>query len=163
MTLFKTTLILMVLALFYPIRNLAQEQTVKSSWELDTAKSDFGGIARERAAPRLLTLAINSIKFNLSRTFPALPAESEELLTDGSELIIRKPDFTVARKLSVSKDIQSYTVDSKYHMISSDGGTWDYTRKETYTIAKDKKTLLLIRVSVTPDGTETVRAIYNRR
>ncbi|WP_285008560.1 hypothetical protein [Pedobacter faecalis] len=55
------------------------------------------------------------------------------------------------------------TVNSKYHVTPEGQEPWDYTRVETYALAKDGKNLLLTRISTLPDGKqEIVKAHYDR-
>jgi hypothetical protein len=133
------------------------------SWKLDTAKSDFGGVPKERAAPVLINLLQDKSSITFDRKFQNIPSIPKETLTlDGKEIEIKQDEFTAVRTLQLSDDNLRLTVNSKYHMTPEGQEAWDYTRTETYALARDGKSMQLTRISVTPGGTDSVRAHYNR-
>jgi len=133
------------------------------SWQIDTSKSDFGELPIERAAAIKFILIQSKTDVAFDRTFHNLPVGSKETLKlDGTEFENKQSDHTVKRTLQLSEDKLTLTVNSKYHMTPEEQEPWDYTRAETYALAKDGKSILLTRISVTPGGTETVKAFYNR-
>lgn len=133
------------------------------SWNLDTAKSDFGGLPKEKASAVVINILQNRTGVTFDRTFQNVPVSSKETLgLDGKELEIKQDDFTAVRTLSLSADKMLLTVSSKYHVTREGQDPWDYTRVETYALAKDGKSMVLTRISVTPKATETVKAFYNK-
>lgn len=133
------------------------------SWKLDTAKSDFGGLPKEKASAVIINILQNKTGVTFDRTFQNVPIPSKETLSiDGKELEIKQDDFTAVRTLSLSADKMLLTVSSKYHVTREGQDPWDYTRVETYALAKDGKSMVLTRISVTPKATETVKAFYNK-
>jgi hypothetical protein len=73
------------------------------------------------------------------------------------------PGTTVSRTLAWSEDGKIITISSKYKVHQENEAAWEYTRTETYALAGDGKTLTLDRISVTPQGTEKVKAIYDKQ
>lgn len=133
------------------------------SWTLDAAKSDFGGLPKERAAAVLIKLIQNKESVSFERSFQNVPVISKETLTlDGKEFEVKKDEYTALRTLAISEDKKSFTVTSKYHATPEGQEPWDYTRTELYGLTDDGKSMLVTRVMVTPDKTETVKAFYNK-
>lgn len=139
------------------------ENNFNGKWVLDTAKSDFGGIPMDRAAPNIMTLTQTVEAITFERNFQSIPVPSKQTLTlDGKILESKKDQNLTIRTLKMSNDKSVLTVISKVHMTQEGTVPWDYIRTETYALLNDGKCLLLTRLAVTPDGTETVRAFYDR-
>ena len=133
------------------------------SWKLDKSKSDSTGVSEGNALPTVIKLLKTDTAVSFERTFASMPDPSKQLLTlDGTELVTKKTDNETTRTLSLSEDNMIMTVKSKTHLTKEGEEPWDYTRTETYELAKDGKSLTLTRVLVMPDRTETAKAVYNR-
>lgn len=133
------------------------------SWKLDISKSDSTGVTEGNALPTVIKLLKTDADVSFERTFTSMPEPSKQVLKlDGTELVTKKADNETTRTLSLSEDKMVLTVKSKTHMTKEGEEPWDYTRTETYELAKDGKSLTLTRVLIYPDKTETSKGIYTR-
>lgn len=133
------------------------------TWKLDESKIDAKDVSEGNALPTDIRLLKTDTAVLFERTFTSIPDPSKQLLKlDGTELITKKGDTETTRTLGVSKDNRVLTVKSKVHVAKEGEEPWDYTRTETYELAKDGKSLTLTRVLVYPDKTETSKGVYNR-
>lgn len=157
-----------ILLVFGVIQSFAATKPYKTDfvgeWKLNVTKSSFGELPQQRAAAVSIKILQSKESITFERKFQNVPVSSKETLTfDGKDLEVKKEEYTALRSLTISEDKAVLTVNSKYHMTPEDQDTWDYTRVETYALAKDGKSMLLTRISTLPDGKqEIVKAFYNK-
>jgi hypothetical protein len=99
----------------------------------------------------------------IERSFAGQPLNTETYTFDGKPVELTYPGTTVSRTLALSPDGKTITISSKYKVHRENEAAWEYTRSETYALAGDAKRLTLDRISVTPQGTEKVKAIYDKQ
>lgn len=133
-------------------------------WRINIEKSDFGEKTAATGAAAKMLISLTKTEVTFDRTFQNVPVSSKEILKlDGTELEVKQEGFTAIRTLRLSDDKAVLTVNSKYRVTRESEEPWDYTRVETYALAKDGKSLLLTRISTLPDGKqEIVKAHYDR-
>lgn len=139
------------------------EKNFNGSWKLDEVKSDLKEVSESNGFPTMMKLIRTDTAVLFDRIFTSMPEPSKQVLKlDGTELVTKKGDNQTTRSLSLSEDKMVMTVKSKTYNVPAEGNPFDYTRMETYELAKDGKSLILTRVLVMPDRTETAKAVYNR-
>lgn len=181
----KKTMVFSVLALLIifsaAFKSGQSKADFSGTWLLNKEQSDFSTIPPERAAAVSMTIVQKTDAITIERSFVGQPLNTEtypfngktvELTYPGKTLSgtvagnpakLTTPETTVRRTLAWSQDEKTINISSKYKQHQQDQEAWEYTRTETYALGADGKTLTLDRVSVTPQGTEKIKAVYHKQ
>ncbi|MBN8857023.1 MAG: hypothetical protein J0H29_01470 [Sphingobacteriales bacterium] len=162
-------LFLFAFALLY-INGYSQKNNFGGNWKLDIAHSDFGGQIPGQAAPKTIVIALLKDSLQLERDFEGsgvtkevLPLNSKPITIDLSKGAVKTKKETALEK---STDDHQIVIHSTYTVDDQDGSGqarhWQYTRTETYRLSEDKSTLTLERITVVPDRTDVIKAVYTQ-
>ncbi len=167
---FKVLLLAFMLMTVNLLAKAAPPKTdFSGAWQLNIAKSDFGKLP-QTGAPTLINISQRADAIELDRSFPGtadLPAVVDKaLLTfDGQQLkaVLAPRNDQKTSYLKWSDDGQAITVFQNYKVTEAGKTPWEYNRTEKYALSDDGKTLTIERVTVFPDRTETIKAVYDKQ
>jgi len=155
-------IMLMAMALLsFNISSFAQIKGYSGIWKIDTERSDFGELEKDRGAPQSMVVNLMGDSISVVRSFGD-KAPYVDVLTFGA---VHKeevtPDGNTLRKTKVkwSKDKSVLIFDWDYEVGDNE---WRYTRTETWSLSSDGKELIVFRVTTLPGKTDKVNAVYVR-
>lgn len=152
-------LIILVGAAFKPYQSISD---FSGHWILNKEKSVLGGLPPGKAAAFTIKIIQKADSLKMEREFDGLSLSIESYGYKGDAVDQAYPRAKVSRKLTRSEDKKVMTISSKYQMTPENAEAWEYTRTETYDLTDEGNTLILERLTVTPDGTEKVKAVYTK-
>jgi hypothetical protein len=147
-----------------------EQNAVKFSghWKINLMASYFGDLESNSAAPTSIDVEQNDIRIKIERTFAGKSSSSETLLFNGDKTI-QNIDTSSTRKsvkqasLKWSDDGENLILLSEYNVNDNVHGQWQYHRTERWRLSSKNNVLTIDRVTVLPDHTDSVRAVYNKR
>jgi len=157
---FKIGLICIML-LVCQFKLIAQNSNFTGKWKVMIDSSDFGGLPQKTAAPSMIEVKLTGDSVAVSRTFGEEGAMGETLQFAASQKEVLSPDGNTLRKSKVSwsKDKKYIIFDWLYEV---GGNEWHYTRTETWNLSADGKTLTIDRITILPEKTDKVKAVYQK-
>jgi len=141
---------------------LAQDSPYSGKWKLISDRSDLGQLPEKVAAASFVEVIIIKDTISVKRSFLTDGAFEETLRFEGQEKESFSPDGNTLRKSKVnwSKDKKAIVFDWYYEV---GGNEWHYTRTETWNLSEDGKILTVDRITVMPEKTDKVKAVYQKQ
>ncbi|WP_256005326.1 hypothetical protein [Pedobacter deserti] len=154
----KMLIVAAMLVVIGSLGSVAQVNSFSGKWSVDSTASDFGGLAADIAAPKIIV--VSSVKDSLvvTRTFGAKEPFRESLKIDGSP-VETIPNGNTLKVASVKKDGRAIVFNWHYEM---NGNEWRYERTENWALSPDGKTLTIDRITTMSDKIDRVKAVYNK-
>lgn len=156
------TTVIFILSVFTSARSQKIGDDISGMWVINTEKSDFGIFTPEKGAAKEIKITLKKDSMEAERKF-ASSISKDSHKYDGTPSMQELPDHT--KKTSTFKWIDKgrrFIVNSTYE-VDNNGNPWQYKRTETYSLSEDSKFMLVERVTVIPDQTAVVKAVYERK
>jgi hypothetical protein len=161
----NNAMMLSIILLFMVGKTMAQsaKTDLTGAWKINMAKSDLGKTPVATAAPTTMDITQSDESIEFKRSFPGMTA-TETFPFDGQAVESTIPPRNDHKTSSVkwSDDKNTIIVSQKYKVAKEGKDPWEWSRTEKYYLSDNGKTLILERVSVLPDRTETVKAVYDK-
>jgi hypothetical protein len=141
---------------------ITPNNSFSGKWLINITKSEFGTLTPEAGAAKEIKIDQKKDAIEFERIFGSSTSK-ETLSNDGKQVEQDMPNDT--KKISSLKwsDNSKQFIVTSIYKVANNGNPWEYTRTETYTLSTDGKTLTLDRVTVIPDRTDVVKAVYERQ
>jgi hypothetical protein len=145
---------------------LADKANFSGTWSLNEGKSDLG--QRARFATKTIKIEQKDDAIAITRTSPSFNGgddvtTTETLGFDGKE--VQTTGFANSTRKSTLKwaeDGQSFTVTSNTTM-ERNGQSFEFSAKETWSLADGGKSLSVVTVSSSQRGEATTKAMYDKQ
>jgi len=149
---------ILMTALFIQFNATAQQQFV-GNWKIAAEQSDFGGLDSTVAAPFWIDIKIND-SLVVSRKFKDQKTVREVLFFGAKDL------ETFANGNTLKKARVNWSEDKKRLLFSwyfeVGGNEWHYSRTEAWSLSENGKILTIDRITILPEKTDKVKAVYIR-
>jgi hypothetical protein len=163
----KLLVFLVVSAIFFSFKPVAENADFSGKWKLNEGKSNFGEFGA-RFAPKAITVEQKADAITIAKevtTFNGEDVTRTETLTFDGKVTESAGGFGNSKRKSTAK----WSADGKALTISytlsfeMNGETNEITGKETWTKSDDGKTFSLKTDSSSPQGEISTTAVYDKQ
>jgi len=163
------TTMLVIISLVFSASQASAQSNYTGTWKLDTLASEFNKVPSGRAAVKELVITQDQQQITIEKLAVNTDGQPyrfrETLAFDGSTTENPVP-YSSPRKITKSSSVKteadgkSLLQNSKYHVEEADHSQWMFAVSERYGLSADGKTLTIEKTSISPAGTEKVKAVY---